>query len=256
MVNSVAKACSGVIAKGEQRVTTLEDWYSYAAPKSPTQWKDGHSAKENARLWLGGAPELPSGIVEVLEACGDVGKLRSWTAEPEARVRFDDFGGEPANVDVLVKADDEYGPVVIGIEAKVNEPFGETAGKTLSQARGRLKRNSGSKGVSRMRQLAKMFRLDLGRRAVLRLRYQLLTLTAATLAEAQRQQAQRAVVIVHELVTFLTRPEHRDRNASDLEVFLRTVFGNTGSISPGATAGPFRNDRHCRLYFGKAQTVT
>jgi hypothetical protein len=37
----------------------------------------------------------------------------AWTAEPEARVRFDEIGGEPANVDLLVRAEDGLGPLIL-----------------------------------------------------------------------------------------------------------------------------------------------
>ena len=48
--------------------------------------------------------------------------------------------GGAANIDVLVKAEDEYGPIVIGIEAKTDEAFGSTVGNTLSRAQERLDR--------------------------------------------------------------------------------------------------------------------
>ena len=255
MVSSTTVACSGVIAKGARRLTTLEDWRRRAAPKGTGHWKNGRSAKENARLWLGAAPDLPSGIAKVLAACAGVGNLRSWSAEPEARVRFDAFGGEPANLDVLVQASDEYGPIVVGVEAKADETFGHTVEKTLLQARKRLMQNPGSKGVERIRQLAAVFGLDLEQRETLDLRYQLLTLTAATLAEARRQFADRAVIIVQEFVTPITNAENRARNARDLEEFLRTVLGHAGGIGPDTIAGPFAGDGLCRLHVAKAQTV-
>ena len=243
---------SSVIEKHGRRLTTLEEWRSYAAPKGKTHWKDGRSAKENARLWLGTAPDLPPGIAELLRASGSVGTLRSWSAEPEARVSFDALG-EPANLDVLVNSEDENGPVIIGVEAKADESFGRTVKKTLSAAQKRLEGNPPSKGVERILGLAAMFGLDLDRVEFLELRYQLLTLTAATVAEAHRQSAQRAVVIVH--ASALTKAEYRARNARDLDGFLKTVFGHTRSIGLGTIAGPFRIGSLGALYFGKTETV-
>lgn len=91
--------------------------------------------------------------------------------------------------------------MVIGIEAKANDPSGQTVRKALLAVEKRLVENSRSKGVERLRGLATTFGLDLDRPGIGELRYQLLTLTAATVAEACRQSAQRAVVIVHEFVT-------------------------------------------------------
>lgn len=247
-------AGGGGIEKDGRRLTNLDEWHCYAAPKGRMHWKDGRSAKENARLWLDAAPSLPVGIREVLRGCVGIGNLSSWSAEPEARAKFDAFRG-PANIDLLVKAGDEHGPIVIGIEAKADEAFGSTIEKTLSEAQKRLARKPHSKGVERIQELVRTFGLDLHESEVLDLRYQLLTLTAGTLAEARRQSAQRAVVIIQEFVSSLTSAKYRARNARDLEDFLRAAFGHAGSLANGPSAGPFQIDRHRRLYFGKTVTV-
>ena len=168
-----------MIEKDERRLTALADWLSHAPPKRRMHWKDGRSAKENARLWLDSAPDLPSGIADLLRATGSVGTLHSWSAEPEARVSFDAFRG-PANLDVLVRAQDETGPVVIGVEAKADESFGSTVEQTLLEGQKELARNPRSKRVQRIQGLAATFGLDLDRPGIPGLRYQLLTLTAAT----------------------------------------------------------------------------
>ncbi len=163
--------------------------------------------------------------------------------------------GEPANLDVLVHAEDENGLVVIGVEAKADETFGSTVMKTLSAAQKRFAVSPRSKGVERILGLATIFGLDLDRGEILELRYQLLTLTAATVAEAHRQSAHHAVVIIHEFASALTKAEYRARNARDLDGFLKTVFGHTRSIRPGTIAGPFRIGGLEALYFGKTETV-
>ena len=53
----------------------------------------------------------------------------------------------------------------------------------------------------------------------------------------------------------LTRAEYRARNPHDLDGFLETVFGHTGSVGPGTIAGPFRIDGLGALYFGKTETA-
>ena len=243
-----------MIEKEERRLTALSDWLSHAPPKRRIHWKDGRSAKENARLWLDSAPDLPSGIADLLRATGSVGTLRSWSAEPEARVSFDALG-EPANLDMLVQAEDENGSVVIGVEAKADETFGSTVKQTLVAAEKELSRNPRSKWVQRIRGLATTFELDLDRHGIRELRYQLLTLTAATVAETRRQSAERAVVIVHDFVSGLAKAEKRVRNARDLDGFLEAVFGHTGFIRPGTIAGPFQIDGLRTLYFGKTETA-
>lgn len=239
----------GAIKKNGIQLRTLEDWRHLAGPKRSGHWKDDRSAKENARRWLDAAPHLPSEIAELLSRA-NIRPIGSWFAEPEARVNFDDLG-EPANVDMLVNAEDDIGPIVICIEAKVDETFGETLEKTLSNAQQRLKKSPASKGVMRIERLASTFRLDLSRPDIQQLRYQLLTLTAATIAEARRQSAYRAIAVIHEFVTPLANDRYRDRNARDLGEFLRIFPGDTNSLREGMLTGPIRTGGVGQLHFGK-----
>ncbi|MDE0304236.1 MAG: hypothetical protein OXI87_05035 [Albidovulum sp.] len=136
-------------------------------------------------------------------------------------MRFDEFRGEPPNIDMLVKAESDNGPIVICIEAKVNETFGETVKTVLLNAKKRLEKKPKSKGVERIEGFRKTFRLDLDRSEVQDLRYHLLTLTAATFAEARRLSAKCAIAVVHEFITPLSSKECRDRSARYLDDFLR-----------------------------------
>ena len=255
MSNSDQPRSPGVILKSGRRLTTLDEWHCYAPPKDKRKhWKDGRSAKESARVWLDSAPDLPSEISDVLYSCNDVGPLRAWYAEPEAKVRFDEFRGEPPNIDVLLIGHDEYGPIVVAVEAKADETFGTTIEKTLSDANARLETKPESKGVARIQQLTELFGLTL-ERDVLKLRYQLMTITAAVLAEAERRAAQRAIVIIHEFVTPLTITEKQARNGRDLDRFMERLFGQKVSLRHGMLMGPFESSRGPVLYFGKAQTI-
>ena len=72
------------------------------------------------------------------------------------------------------------------------------------------------------------------------LRYQLLTATAATVAEAQRQSAGRAVLLIHEFVTEQTSDEKHERNAADLDAFVRHISGGgIEVVEAGTVCGPF-----------------
>lgn len=254
MSNSLQQYVAGFIEKDSRRLSTLDEWFRYAPPKNENHWKDGRSTKENARLWLNAAPALPSEISSALDSCTDVGRLHAWYAEPEAKVSFDEFDGESANVDLLLVGEDERGPIVVAIEAKADEPFGATVEKTLSKASVRLESNPRSKGIERIQALATLFELDLRLPDILDLRYQLMTITAAALAEAERRSTQRAVIMVHEFVTCQTEAKKRTRNAHDVNHFLKTVFGQRNSLRPGAIVGPFEVKGMPKLYFGKAQT--
>ena len=252
-----------MICKGGESIGCLETWRRLAGPKTEQQWKDGRSAKESARAWLECTPaRVPAEIEQALSTHCDFGRiLPGWKAEPEARVAFDSFGGEPSNLDVLLTAEDEKGPLVIAVEAKADEPFGKTVEDTLCQARKRKEENPRSQGMARLEQLAAAI-LDVpGDRLpeVGELRYQLLTASAAALAEAQRQSARSAVVIIHEFVTGRTSDQKHLDNAKDLDAFVRKLSdGAMTTLAEGTVQGPFELPGHplihspIRFYIGKA----
>ena len=249
----------GVVRKNGQRLSTLEEWQVHAPPKRKTHWKDGRSAKESAKSWLAAAPALPAEIAATLSSHRDIGTLRDdWWAEPEACVCIDDFASPP-KIDVLLVGSGWYGPVVVAVEAKADEPFGRKVCEKLRRARSQLDCNPDSNGVARIeRLLAALFGTTMDDRSVLELRYQLLTVAAAAMAEAERRSVRRAVVMVHEFATSRTRGEKRAENARDLDRFVARIGGRRGSLEPGALAGPFSVpgkpvvDAEIPLYVGKA----
>src|SRR5882762_7207667 len=111
------------IRKKGQTITTLEHWAAHAGPKSKGQWVDHRSAKEAARCWLAvTSPTLPREVEHLLDGHPAFGAVQSWHAEPEVRLPFDDFPGEPRNTDLLVHARDAHGDFLLAIEAKADEP--------------------------------------------------------------------------------------------------------------------------------------
>ena len=238
----------GTVHKGDRPLTTIDQW-----PRRDIHWKDGYSAKENARAWIDAAPSLQPDIAQILAACRGIGPLRQWRAEPEARVAIDTYPGPP-NIDLLLVAEDDYGPVVIAIEAKADETFGQTLDQR-ARAAARASKPS-SKVVDRIGDLLDRFGLDIKQPHVPQLRYQLLTATAAVLTEADRRSSERAVLIVHEFVTPSTHPERRKRNAAALDLFLATALDRQGHLSPGDVTDPILLMKGPpTLYVGKARTV-
>src|SRR4051812_15458184 len=121
------------IVKNKQEIHSLSDWNRLARPKRPEHWVHGRSAMELARAWLDDA-DLPGEVRAAIERHGDFGPVRAWSAEPEARLRFDKFAGEPRNTDLLIDAKDMHGRYLIAVEGKADEPFGETVGDALAAA--------------------------------------------------------------------------------------------------------------------------
>jgi hypothetical protein len=138
------------ISKNQIPITSLSDWELRAGPKSADQWVDGRSAKEAARAWLAGNGVcLPPEVQALLADHPDFGPVSSWSAEPEAKLRFDAFPGETRNSDILVHANDGHGPYLIAVEAKADEPFSETVADTLAAALERVLKSGQSKGIVR-----------------------------------------------------------------------------------------------------------
>jgi hypothetical protein len=224
-------------------LTSLEDWARLAGPKSPDQWVDDRSAKEVARAWLeGNGVTLPAEVSSPLIAHPAFGPVLSWDAEPEARLPFDNFPGETRNTDLSVHAQDAHGKYLIAVEAKADEPFSDTVGKTLENALERSLQNPRSNGVSRIQALAQAL---IGARTagdpwIMDLRYQLFTACAGALCEADRRGYNRALFLVHEFVTDRTLDENHRNNAADLDLFVhRLSQGAVKSIASGAIEGPF-----------------
>lgn len=246
---------TGTIRKDGHLLTTIDDWHRFAAPKRDIHWKDGRSAKENAKAWTAAAPNFQPDVAQALENCPDIGPLRFWRAEPEARIPIDRYRGEQPNIDLLLVAEDDHGPMVVAIEAKADETFGDTLSARRRHAEAALASNPRSKALTRIEELIDRFGLDFQHPHVPQLRYQLLTATAAALEEAKRRSSKRAVLIVHEFVTPLTDPAKRERNSADLDYFLSAAFGFGGQLTPGGVAGPFQIESALNLYVGKVRTV-
>jgi len=231
------------ISKNNLELTSLHDWESHAGPKSTHQWVDGRSAKELARAWLeGNGVYLPPEVATALADHPDFGPVERWDAEPEVKLRFDEFAGEPRNSDLVVFAEGSHGPFMIAVEGKADEPFGETVAETLSAALERYLENNRSKGIVRVQQLARaLFGPRREKDPPLgELRYQLLTACAGAICEAERQGYSRAIMLVHEFFTDKTKDDNHNRNKEDLKLFLARLSHDAPKhLEAGEIRGPF-----------------
>jgi hypothetical protein len=231
------------IIKNGIEILSLEDWELRAGPKSHDQWVDDRSAKEAARAWLDlNGSELPGEIQKTLASHAAFSSVLEWVAEPEAKLSFDNFPGEPRNSDLVVYAKDAFGQFLVAVEAKADEPFSETVPDALASAVERYVQNSQSNGVTRIQQLvvALLGPRQSGEPPLKYIRYQLLTATAGALCKAGQQQLDRAVLLIHEFVTDKTSDEKHDQNARDLNHFVaRLSHGAVTSVQPEYLYGPF-----------------
>jgi hypothetical protein len=250
------------VIKGNTEIRSLEQWATLAGPKSKVHWVDDRSAKELARAWLECLePNFPPEVAQAIATHDQFSVVKEWTAEPEAKLHFDDFDGEPRNSDLVVDATDQYGSFLIAVEGKADEPFGELVGDALAAAVERHLENDRSNGVARIQQLAHAL---LGSRQegtppLKHIRYQLMTACAGVISEAERRHMTRAILMIHEFVTDRTVDKRHEMNCRDLDRFVtRLCLGSVSSVQSGRLHGPFTLPGRplfsgkVQLYIGKA----
>ena len=120
------------ITKDGTPIVTTDAWVASAGPVGPDHWADGRAAIETARAWLDG-DDVPKELKAALKRHDGFGKIARWSAEPRVALAFDDGVDAPV-VDLVVDAEDEHGAWLIVVDARTDEPFGDTVGDTLVAA--------------------------------------------------------------------------------------------------------------------------
>ena len=163
------------------------DWQRLLG-KPELHWKMGRSAMSAAACWEDANPKLPAEILQFLGESKDpdLADLELLIAVPEWEVDLP--GGKlPSQTDVLALARNAKNLVVLGVEAKVDEPFGPTiAEKKADPSAGQ---------IERLAYLEK----ELGANQPLsgNIRYQLLHRSVSALLTARAFHAPIAVMLVH-----------------------------------------------------------
>ena len=193
-------------------ITTVEEWYQFAPPKAKGKhWKDGRSAKSLAQFMTdkNQVKKLEDILVE-LEY--DTNGVISCT--PEANTVLP-CKGNGRNHDLLMIGED----FVVGIEAKVSEPFGEEISTELIEA------SDNKKG--RIDKLAnELFGFEINEvKDGLELRYQLLTGVYGTLREAEKNKKSKALFLVIVFTDGITREDENavNRNNDDFKNFCQQI---------------------------------
>lgn len=164
-----------------------QDWQKFLADPEK-QWKAGYSAYELAVAWERACGRFPAEVENILSA-GTNEKFKGLeilVAFPEWKVNLPPRG-HPSQNDLFVIAKGKDGLVVIMVEGKVSEPFGEHLVEWLNPPTpGRLKRLAFIQS-----------KLGLEGDLPTDVRYQLLHRTVSAVVEAERFQANSAIMLVH-----------------------------------------------------------
>jgi hypothetical protein len=187
--------------------------------KGDKHWRQGRSAYELAHCWFA-AQAIPETVRAVLATDATLGYATLVKGIFETQTDLDDLGRGPSQTDLLALLETPGGNVVLGVEGKVDEPFGEFVSAWLDYS------------PSKLRRLASVLeRLALGSRAVSGLRYQLLHRTAAVLIEAERYSASDAVMLVQSF-----SPSHIRAGFEDFQKF--SIALGTPIDAPGMLSMP------------------
>ena len=195
------------------KIETIHEWFYKCPPKGKDKhWKDGRSAKETAKHWL---HTIPQPFQELLKQH----ELKYWLCSPEYVSNFDAYKGNGRNHDLLLIAKDKNDKkVVISIESKVDEPFGDSVKKTIEAAIVAKSKNSNSRALERIEDL-RLALFGVLNDNQLDLKYQLLTAVAGTIAEAKKQGTNTAFFLVQ---TFVEKENNKNRqNNDDLDKFIK-----------------------------------
>lgn len=206
-----------IIIKKELTITEPNHWFIVAPPKGrDKQWKDGYSAKELAKFATTNSTIFNELIKDAVKNTFGRKVSASFYGEPEAETKLPPKGSNgPRNHDLLLYNKD----LVIGIEAKVNEPFGNSIDDELKKAKNEKRSNM----IERIDWLIKTILPEGNQRKVesMFLKYQLFTATAGTLLEAYRRHLNKCIVLI--LSFRLEGIEPNNENQTSFDNFVKTV---------------------------------
>ncbi len=159
-------------------IKTMDDWQkaAFGSGKKGRHWKENRSAYSLADFILNrnGAAELESMLSNVLNT-----KVTLEKAEPEFEVRFDEFGhGREHDLAIWGKTESKQS-IFIGLEAKVDEPFGDTVATVYQRAKVKELNGNNTNAPERIENLLKV-NLKEVKEEDFTLRYQMLYSTVGT----------------------------------------------------------------------------
>ena len=160
-------------------ISSLDDWAGiYSSPRSAHQWKEHRSAFSVAKFILNrnGGDCIRA---RVSDAIGQ--QVEFQKAIPEFEVRFDEFGRGRVHDLAMFGKSNSGRSLFVGVEAKVDEPFGPTAREAYLAAKAKQIAGESTKAPDRIEGLLKMHFADTDP-GMFDVRYQLLYATAGTLA--------------------------------------------------------------------------
>jgi hypothetical protein len=203
-----------------QEIHDRDEWMRLAPPTASYHVAEGRSAVEMCHAWIEG--DAVDRVTNLLDRHARYDGITLERAIVEKLTQFDDNPRGPRHHDLLVIASSRAGRVVLGVEGKADETFGDPLDGHVAKALKRSPSSGAPKRVDRLTQA--FFGATLGAAASLgAIPYQLLSALAGTLVDAREQDAVEAVVLVHEFRTGRTSDYLQARNAAALDASLARI---------------------------------
>ena len=230
-----------------QKTLTIHDetdWLIAAPPqKGLAQWKDGKSAKELAKYATLGKKAFNNLINRVIKDCYGI-KVKSLTGEPEATTNLPFSTSGPRQHDLLLH--DDNNEIVIGIEAKVDEPFGD---KSIYKENENASESKSKRIKWLLNTLLPPQYQDINNENVKDIGYQLFTGVAGTLLEAYRRKAQKCIFLV---ISLHEANENNLDNENAFNGFVRIICGdNTHKMFKICEEGDSKREIDCYFVYEK-----
>lgn len=218
------------LKKHPKNIVDSGGWLEVCPPKKgERQWEDGRSAKALAEYFTKDIDNVPPEIEKALEALVPKASAFNWDAEYVTALPGK---GEGRNHDAIMYNED----IVVTIEAKADEPFGNTVKKEME--------NASVNKLYRVSALLKSIFND-GFKSYESLRYQLLTASVGSILEAEKRSVKTAVLLV---LVFESNgrvnPQKLHDNRKDIKEFLEAVNAKEEN---GFMVIP--NNHNVKLYF-------
>lgn len=231
-------------------ISTVEEW---ERPKKTTQWKDGRSAKELAKAWFNNdTPSIPIEIIEILKnSFGN--NIEIIQAIPEFTTSLPEKG-EGRNHDLYCQCKINNENVTLCIEGKVDESFDSPIIEKYKKALEKRNNNEKTRLPERIEKLVEMlpFQYSSIEDSIIKDNgYQLLTALTGTAIQAEKDNSNFAIFLIHEFHTDLTNSKKIKDNQHDYTSFLKALTNQENlDINQNTLFGPIRvNNINC--YIGK-----
>lgn len=193
-------------------INSIKSWEDYGGPKYNKQWKEGHSAYKMAYYAIQYTNEFKRTIQSVLKSCGL--QQQDFVCEPEATIGLGQGmkSGGPRVHDLLMIGED----CVIGIEAKVSEPFD----RSISYI------NNEQKKKSKETRAEALWNFLAGKNTTIDespIGYQLFTATRGTMCSAIKAKKVNCIMLVLSFIAEVKEKKAKDKNEDDYKSFLCAI---------------------------------